>query len=446
MQLDAKPIRDSNPYIDYYVARGLSIDLLRKCNMQTFKFIDGYGEGYFITDNTKYTTGSTVTFTIPGTAINVPLYVIDITEIEHPDATKKTRILHTGESKFYLTISAVQRNYNVIDRRTQIANTAAIVPPDATAKTLAQILVDILPGLVYSGPTIYPYDVFIQGMSILDAVDKLCAAYGLVWTYQSGIARVYSVTTPTAESYVKIVDIQKQVITNPLASIVTVFPILDCCQQYPNDFEDYSWSSGLEGDYLQVYMPYFPAIYDSSGVLTNGVAAAYVADNLRPLYQAADRVSSNYIAHEFYKGFSLTTKPVTTKLTYADLGAGPRTFLSGSPYPFLKKPTIHIPDDKQAKEWIGYLYQEYKGSATLGFWVVPAYGLDGLAPATNQYVVNLFKWNYGTAGASIYVKWDCVNYRWIGIQQEYVCPPTTTPAPPDPPPPPPSYGEIAGMP
>lgn len=449
--------------MEYYVRKGIATNLLSKCNAQTFKFIGGYGEGYFITDNVQYTSGSTLVLSVPSylvdefgnyvvdedgnyqlDVVSAVLYVIDVTEIEHPSATKKTRILHTGEEKFYLTVSAVQRNYNVIHRMTQIANTAAILPPDSTPKTLEQILVDILPGLIYSGPTVYPYDVFIQGMSILDAVDKLCTAYGLVWSYQAGVARVYSVVTPVSEDYRNMVDIQKQTLNEPFSSIVTTFPILNCCQQYPNDFEDYSWSSGLAGDYLQVYMPYFPAIYDSSGSLTNSTALAALANMLRPFYQAADKICGDYIAHEFYKSFSLTDKPVTSKITYADLGSGPRTFLSGSPYPFIKKPVIEQPLDRQCTEWIGYLYQDYKGIVT-GFWVVPAYGLDGLAPSSNQYVTNLFKWNYGKSPATVYVKWDCVNYRWIAIQQEYVCPPTSSPPPPDPPPAPPSYGELAGM-
>lgn len=444
MLLSGKPIKDASPFYDYYVNKGLATNLLTKCNAQTFKFIGGYGEGYFISDNVQYVAGSTLTLTVPGTSVSTTLYVIDITEIEHPTATKKTRILHTGEEKFYLTISAVQRNYNVIHRKTQIANTAAILPPDATPKTLGQILVDICPGLVYSGPTAYPYDVFIQGMSVLDAIDKLCAAYGLVWTYQNGIARVYSVVTATPENYDKIVDIQKQVITDPFSSIVTTFPILDCCQQYPNDFEDYSWSSGSEGDYLHAYMPYFPAIYDASGSLTNSAGLIAIANLLRPQYQAADKICGDYIAHEYYKHFSLTTKPVTSKLTYADLGSGPRTFLSGSPYPYLQKPVVEKPLDRQCKEWIGYLYQDYKG-VVAGFWVVPAYGLDGLAPSSNQYVTNIFGWNYGKSPATVYVKWDCVNYRWIAIQQQYECPPATSPPAPDPPPSPPSYGELAGM-
>jgi hypothetical protein len=449
MLLNGKPVKDSSPYHEYYIGKGLSTDLLAKCNMQTFKFIGGYGEGYFISDNVQYITGETVNLTIPGVAYSVKIYIIDVTEIEHPNATKKTRILHTGEEKFGLTEATIQRNYNVINRRTQFANTAAIIPPDDTPLTLQQILQDIIPGLLYFGPAATPYDVFIQGMNVVEAVDKLCSAYGLVWTYQSNTARVYSLIVPASDDFNKMEDIQNQVIPDPYTSITTIYPILDCCQQYPNDFDYRDWYAGNEGDSLQVYMPYFPAIYDQDGFVTNAAALNSLAAGLRPFYQAADRICGDYISYPFYKNFDLTAKPTTSKVSYADLGSGPRTFLSGEPYPYLKKPTITKPLDRQCKEWIGYLYQEYKGILS-GFWVVPAYGLDGLVPDNDAfegvYVINLFKWNYGQAGAMVYVKWDCVNYRWIAIQQEYVCPPSTTPAAPDPPPPPPSYGELAGMP
>lgn len=465
MFLDSKLIRNVMPYYEYYVSKGLNTELLRKCNSQSFKFIGGIGEGYFITDNLRYTSGSTVTLTVPSyltdgsgnytldgdgnyilNPVTATLYVADVIEIEHPDEAKagKTRILHTFEEKYFLSKYTCQRNYNVVHRRTQRINTAAILPPDATPKSLAFILIDLIPTLIYSGPDIYPYDVFIQGMSVSDAVDYLCAAYGLVWTYQGGNAFVYSVATPTAQSFIKIVDVQEQIIDPPFAAINVVFPVLDCCQQYPNDFDEVSWSAGVAGEVLNAYMPFYPAIYDSGGENTNTSLMTSYATALRTQLQAANKVCRNYIAHEFYKNFSLTTKPATTKITYADLGSGPRTFLSGDDYPYLTKPKVSIPNDRQAKEWIGYLYQDYKGIA-IGFWVIPGYGLDGLCPEDNQFVTNLFKWNYGKSGAAIYVKWDCVNYRWIAIQQEYECPPATTPPPPDPPPELPSYGELAGL-
>ena len=440
MQLDAKSIKDVRPYLEYYLNKGLATNLLEQCNGQSFKYIDGAGEGYFITTDTRYTTGATVTFTLPGTALSVPLYVLDVIEIEHPTATLKTRILRTAEEKHILTTTTVTRNYNIIDRRTQIANTFAVLTPDSTAKTLQQILTDFLPGVTYSGPTIYPYDVFIQGMNKLEATDLLCSAYGLLWTYQSGTAYVYSTTTPTALSFSKVSDIQNYVLSTPLKSLVVGFPILDCCQQYPNTQHNINWASGTEGDAREVYMPFYHAIYDTSGTITNSAALTTFATNLRAQIQAIELLIQEYLVKERYEYVNLALKPASLCLTYGDYGSGPRTICSGRSYPYLTSPFIIKPVDRQARNWVGYLYQEYKG-AVAGFWVVPGFGIDGLAPATNQYVVNLYKWNYGAAGAAIRVEWDCVNYRWIPLQQEYICPPSTTPPAPDGPPAGPTYSE-----
>lgn len=92
----------------------------------------------------------------------------------------------------------------------------------------------------------------------------------------------------------------------------------------------------------------------------------------------------------------------------------------------------------QRDHWVGHLYASYSG-AVMGFWVVPSFELDGRLPDGNQWVVNLYKWDFGVAGATIRVEWDHVNDRWIPIQQEYICPDNRTigPQPPPPPAPPP---------
>jgi hypothetical protein len=449
MQLDAKNVKDAKPYLEYYWNKGLATNLLERCNAQSFKTIDGAGEGYFITTDTRYTTGQSVTLTLPSIGLNVVIVVLDTVEIEHPDATGKTIILHTAEQKYTLKQYTVRRNYNVINRRTQIDNTFDMVPPDTTAKTLLEILNDFLVdgpeiGASYTGPTIYPYDVFIQGMTHLEAIDYLCSAYGLLWTYNSGSVYVYSVTTPLALDFNKVSDIQNYVLPVPVRSLVVGFPILDCCQQYPNTQHDILWSVADEGEALEVYMPFYQAIYSDGGSVTNSSALTIFTTNLRAQIQAIEKMAQTYLVKERYEFVNLTALPASLCVTYGDYGVGPRTIYSGKHYPYLKSPfKVKTPQDRQAKNWVGYLYQEYAGVVP-GFWATPAFGIDGLAPATNQYIVNLYKWNYGAAGAAIRVEWDCVNYRWIPLQQEYICPPNGAGGTPDGPPGAPSYTEPVG--
>lgn len=77
---------------------------------------------------------------------------------------------------------------------------------------------------------------------------------------------------------------------------------------------------------------------------------------------------------------------------------------------------------RQRRQWIGYLYESYNG-VVAGMWVVPTLKLDGqLPPFSRVYVYNIYKWNFGLIGATIRVEEDRVNDRWVGLQQEYICP------------------------
>jgi hypothetical protein len=92
------------------------------------------------------------------------------------------------------------------------------------------------------------------------------------------------------------------------------------------------------------------------------------------------------------------------------------------------------------RNWLGFLYASYSG-VVAGFWVVPTIALDGKLPDEPQWVWNIYKWDFGIAGATIRVEEDPYNDRWIPLQQEYICPDGRAIDPPPPPPPaePPPY-------
>jgi hypothetical protein len=79
------------------------------------------------------------------------------------------------------------------------------------------------------------------------------------------------------------------------------------------------------------------------------------------------------------------------------------------------------------RNWLGTLTLGYDGVVG-GFWVTPTKALDGVLPTGSQWVVNLYKWDYGALGAVVRVEQD--GGRWIPLQQEYSCPPDSPPSEP----------------
>jgi len=85
-------------------------------------------------------------------------------------------------------------------------------------------------------------------------------------------------------------------------------------------------------------------------------------------------------------------------------------------------------------EWVGYLYESYRG-VVAGMWVVPSIPLVGpLPPFSRVYVYNIYKWNFGLIGGTYRAEADFTNNRWIGLQQEYTCPDSRSIDPQTPPP------------
>jgi len=85
---------------------------------------------------------------------------------------------------------------------------------------------------------------------------------------------------------------------------------------------------------------------------------------------------------------------------------------------------IALNDEAVRPNWIGTLVNTYYSAGTTQFLVRPMVRLDGPMPSGSVYVQNIYKWDYGVAGALVRVEWDPNGAgRWIPLQQEYICKP-----------------------
>lgn len=425
---------------------GRNLDILDGCSHQSFRAIDGYGTGKFLVKNSAFQTATeTVVLTINGVATNV--YIVSAIALYIANNTsEQLYVVSTAEEKYEFTKTIVARSYNVLNRKTFIANTCAILPPDATPKTMQQIIADISGKTVNWNPTTYihPYDVFIQGMSTIDAIDKLCAAYGLLWTYTGNVIYVHEGSVLTVPTLTKVSDIQYPVLQPGIKEYTTQFPVLDCCIQLVDTYRYKDTTVAAVGKTIDTYMPYYYAFLDSYGALTNNTFLNTFHGKLKDNFNGISKIENQYIVQNYFTAYSLSATPKTLELTYGNFGDGSRTIYYSRKYPYLSLPLPEI-RDRVASRWLGVLSAMYKGIVP-GFLVNPLRGLDGAPPGTTQYVINIFEWNYGALNALVLVEWDCSAYQWIAIQQLYTCPPSGDNTTPQTPPTPPSYGEIAGLP
>jgi hypothetical protein len=436
---------DPSAVLPYFYKRGFQTDILSKCNSVQFKYIDGVGTGYLLMEETVYN-NNLVNGTLPLSMLvngnNRNLQVLDLYRFDHPSTTTKRLVIaHVAEEKQYFTKLFPARNYNVMVRRSYISNSIDMVAPDSPPKTMKQIMEDITgfsgSSFVYNGPNVQPLDVFIEGMSVLEAMDILCSSLGLVWTFTGSTVYVFNAFDTI--DYSKVSDVRYNNLTNPIKDISVTFPVLDCCLEKPTQFyTDNDNTSSVPGSTVNTYYPYLPAIIDRpSGTVDNATNLGLVATYLKNAFKIIESNSETCITYEFFKTILPSSTPNCFKVLFSDYGAGPRTILDSRDYPYLKTPDITLTDN-QARNWIGTLYEGYKGQV-LGFWVTPQYGIDGKLPKVHGgdpgiWVTNLYRWDYGDEGAWIRVEWDCVNYRWIPLQQEYRCPPSSPPPPQTPPP------------
>jgi hypothetical protein len=277
MQLNGLNLVDVASVIPYYVDKGLSIELLRMCNSQEFRFIDGYGKGYFLM--TQDITSENVTFTVGSRTVS--LKVIDKLSLEHPNYSGiGLRIYVTAEPKYKLSASPARRNYNVtIDKsvpKTGNVSSLVTVDPDCP-KTLQEIIDDLLPEgytLVYDSIDLVPYDVNIDGMSTLSAIDYLCSVYGLIWTADGTTVYVWDMVSDISSSstsegilgqlYDPINDIRYTEIEINPTNVNVNFPVYNYCRELPDEYYVIEDITSGQGYNLNILDPFLPAVINNN--------------------------------------------------------------------------------------------------------------------------------------------------------------------------------------
>jgi hypothetical protein len=441
MLLSGFPPVNTSPVLDFYQRKGLDISKLERANSQEFRYISGAGEGYFLL--TQVISGDTP-FTLAVDNRTVTLKVLDRLSLEHPTKTGTILYLyHTAEPKYLLYRFKVERNYNVTIRKSlSLYGTPTIVclPPDLTPKTLEQVIDDFLPSgysLDYDAPPIQSYDIAIEGLSVLDAIDHLCSIYGLVWTADEDTVYIFDMDIEeTSSSNIipgfndPIKDINHTQLNANLSTVNVSFPVYDWNRTTPREYVTVDDGSSAPGRIANVQDPYFPAVLDPLENIRNNSSLNTRAELITTNLQSV-AASINFIEYNYYNILPLGTHPLSLSEIVGDIGSGPLTIYRAIAYPYLpiRQP---IAQDRLANNWIGLLSDGYYGAVPT-FVVTPQIALDGAIPPGPQLVSNRYRWNYGEAGWAVRVEWSPYEGIWIALQQEYDCPPDEAPPPvPDP--------------
>lgn len=431
MQLDNKNLVDSLPVYSYYAQRGLATDLLKMCNSQEFRFIDGYGKGYFLM--THNITSEEVSFTIDSRTVN--LIVTDKLSLEHPNHSGGLIVYITAEPKYKLKDIIVSRNYNItLDKSLSQYGPPTIVTmqPDNPAKTIQQVIDDILPSgysLSYNASALTSFDIAIEGLSVLDAIDRICSAYGFIWTSTGSTVYIWDmVPVETSTDYDPINDIRRTTLFNSPTDINVAFKIYNYNRHTPDEYHIYQDNESGQGQTVNVMDPYYFAVINTLGEIRNtsvlNTRGQLIADNLRGI-----KSSIEFIEKHHFEAEPLSTQPISLSEIYADWGNGPRSIYRAIKYPYIH---VDIPPSKPrfANNWRGTLSDGYS-EVVSSFIVTPVVGLDGKIPNGPQRVYNVYGWDYGEQGAMVRVEWNPTYAQWEAIQQEYECPPDVLPEPPE---------------
>lgn len=373
MKINDKYPVDVASVIKKFAEEGLSLDLLRKCNAQSFKVINGYGEGWFlftsdqvIDDSELVTLNMTDTFALDGPdplEAYFELHVLNKLTLHHPDQTDTyLYILHTAEEKFILNSANVARNYNMV-KRNEIAtgDYENYYNPDSSPMTLEDIIEDIVAPatLSYNGPTVIPIEVNIQGLSVFEAVESLCRAHGLFWTMREGDVNVFGSTTVPEVSYDKLIDIRKPIRADNAVEVVFIHPVIASGLQRNSRY--YLGLAGTLDTAVQVYMPFYPAMYKTGDTYAaspvNQLDIAALVLLLGSYIRAALEIEDYYHVQEHYNllngVFGAFSATVCFTLTFGDYGAGPRTIYSAVKYPFHTVPQPYDFDGGESGVTIG---------------------------------------------------------------------------------------------
>jgi hypothetical protein len=436
--------------IDYFAMKGRNLDLLSNCNFQDFKYIDGCGEGYFLVSYGSISSHQITMNMIKGLTNYSRSLIITDSVIFEADNSPKLQLIKTVELKYLLESTTATRNYNVIDHKTVKDNKGGLLLPDDTdnPKTVVQIIKDIDPSVevVWNTISIRPYNLFVDGLSLREIIDRICQCYCLLWTAEYSIVDVEGTPTTTVTIYVYPgtaltptptglpTDVNNIKPVYAAKDITTVYPILTAGLQKARVYykRETTTSGGKSTD---VYVPYFPAIFEpGTDTINNDTNITTVHDYVRANIYNLSKLENYYFVHSHIEPYSHLIAPKALKYTYGHNGQGLKTILYSGKYPVLS-PSEHSKRDRQALNVVGKLTYAYKGLVE-GFFVTALYGIDGyIEEDTELYVINLYKWDYGAINAKVRIEWDFINHRWIPLQQEYVCPPSTSvpalPAPPE---------------
>ena len=446
MQFAGFNVVDSSSIRKYYRENGLNTQLIDKCSAQEFKFINGFGMGYFLMTeniNTEF-----ATFTWDNRTVS--LRILEKQSLEEIGHSGGLYLYTTAEPKYELHNIIVSRNFNItIDKSLSTYGATAtinLLAPDEPPKTLEQVFTEIATGYTINWFTdeIVSFDINIEGFSVLTAIDTLCSIYGMIWSVQGADIYVWdadanqetsdlaqgSATTQAIQPPYN--DINHSLITEEFPDVNVVFPIYDYCREDPRERYVYSSTNSGQGRVLNVYDPYYPAVVSMKNgpVVNQGLLdarGALIAENLRGIGSLID-----YLVYERPVANPLSTQPLSLSEIHGDFGSGPRSIFRTDLYP-TRRVDYSKSDARLADNWVGTLTDGYFGEV-FQFSVTPLYGLDGCMPEGVQAVFNLYNWCYGEPGWTIRVEWDCVNSRWIPLQQEFDCPPGVDPGYPVTPP------------
>ena len=438
MQLNGQNLVDVASVYPYYLAKGLSLDLLRQCNSQEFRFIDGYGKGYFLM--TQTITSENVSFVVGSRTVS--LKVTDRLSLEHPDHSGGLKVYVTAEPKYHLLDTIVDRNYNVtVDKSipTYGIPTVITLPPDYTPKTLEEVIEDILPSgvtLNYEADALTSYDISIEGLSVLRAIDHLCSIYGLIWTSTGSVVYVWDMQEAEVSSETGIPtltdpinDIRYSELSDDPTNINVSFPIYEYARLHPLEYYTYEDNGTGQGQTINVMDPYYPAVISTLGTIRN-TAVLDIRGDLIVTNLKAIQDSYEYVMKEFFEALPLSSQPYSLSEVYGDWGRGPRSIYRSIQYPFMP---ARIPQSKAryANDWRGTLTDGYVSTVSY-FTVTPVVGYDGKIPPGPQRVYNIYVWPYGEVGWVVGVKWNPIEGQWEAYQQEFECPPDPLPDPPTP--------------
>lgn len=430
MKFNDQPVVDPRTVLPYYENRGIISDMLQLCNGQEFRYINGYGIGHFLSTQDIDDEKVDVNY---GTK-TVEVKITNKLCLEHPKQTgDKLYIYKTAESKYLLGDKGNIRDYNVIADKSVSLSSASlsffVMEDGGTSLTLEEILEDMLDAhgidLVYDSVEIVPFDVGLQGKSLLEALDCLCSAYGLLWRYNTtqDEVTVFPAPDPLDDDdsfYDKINNIHLENLDSAFSDISIYFPIYKYRAKTILEYKSRSENTSDAGMSTRVYCPYSPAFVKNNGSTRNSSDLDYIkstiVDNLQKVGKTVQLLEKHH--------FEFPSNPISLSEIHGDWGYGPRSIFRYIDYPIIRVPD-YSPNTRFAWNWLGYLVHNYSTEAGLVpyFIVAPSIGLDGALPSGYQTVYNIYNWNYGETGWVVRVEWDCNNNRWIALQQQYECPP-----------------------